>query len=83
MACYLLHVLEKQDPDPYADPDVKDVVGTLPQFHCTKCQPILRLKPSDGIRCIDREAPCWMPDGGPVCPEVTPSADPWDPGAPL
>ncbi|MRS12953.1 MAG: hypothetical protein EG823_07775 [Actinobacteria bacterium] len=79
MACYLLHVLEQQDEDPYQDPDVKDVVGTLPQFYCTKCQPILRLKPSEGIRCVGLEAPCWMPGGGPVCPDAPPTQDPWDP----
>lgn len=61
MACYLLHVLEQQDPRPYDDPDVKDVVGTMPQFFCTRCQPIMRLKPSEATKCIDREGPCWMP----------------------
>ncbi|MBN1193061.1 MAG: hypothetical protein JXA36_05175 [Coriobacteriia bacterium] len=68
MACYLLHVLEQQDPSPYDDPDVKDVVGTLPQFFCAHCDPIVRLRPSDAMKCLDREEPCWMPSGGP-CPQ--------------
>jgi hypothetical protein len=79
MACYLLHVLEQQDPRPYDDPAVKDVVGTMPQFYCTKCQPLLKLVPSDAIKCIGRDAPCWMAAGGPPCPEATASDDPWNP----
>lgn len=79
MTCNLLHVLEQQDPNPYDDPDVKDVVGTMPQFFCTKCQPILRLKPGEALKCVERNEPCWMPGGGPVCPEAPPTADQWDP----
>ncbi len=71
MPCYLLHVLESPDEDPYADPDVKDVIGKVPQFYCTKCQPILRLRPSDGVKCLRRESPCWKP-GGPDCPQAGP-----------
>jgi len=78
VACYLLHVLEQQDPHPYGDADVKDVVGTMPQFFCTHCQPILRLTPGDAMKCINREAPCWM-HGGPQCTEKTVSPDTWDP----
>jgi len=59
MPCYLLHVLEQQDPRPYDDPDVKDVVGTMPQFFCTRHQPLLRLPPGEAMKCIGREAPCW------------------------
>ena len=79
MACYLLHVLEQPDPQPYADPEVKDVVGALPQFYCTRCQPLLRLSPSEGMKCIGIAEPCWMAGGGPVCPEAEPTPDPWDP----
>lgn len=79
MACYLLHVLEQQDTHPYEDPDVKDVVGTMPEFYCTSCQPILRLKPSEAMKCMERQQPCWMP-GGPPCTETAaPTIDPWDP----
>lgn len=63
MACYLLHVLEQQDPRPYDDPEVKDVVGTMPQFFCTRQQPIARLGPSEAIKCIACESPCWKPVG--------------------
>jgi hypothetical protein len=69
MACYLLHIVEQQDPSPYDDPDVKDVVGTMPQFFCTSCQPLLRLTPSQAVKCIGREAPCWAAGGNP-CPET-------------
>lgn len=79
MACYLLHVLEQQDPRPYDDPDVKDVVGTMPQFYCTKCQPLLRLTAGQATRCMARDEPCWMAPGGPPCPEAPPTQDPWDP----
>ena len=61
MACYLLHVLERQDQRPYDDPDVKDVVGFMPQFFCTNCDPIKRLRPSEAIRCMQLEVPCWKP----------------------
>ncbi len=83
MACYLLHVLEQQDPRPYDDPDVKDVVGTMPQFFCTKCRPLLRLSPGQAMKCIALEAPCWWAPGGPPCPEAPPTVDPWDPKAQL
>ncbi len=62
MPCYLLHILEQQDAQAYEDPDVKDIVGALPQFFCTHCQPIRRLIPSDAMKCIGRDAPCWMAD---------------------
>ena len=54
MACYLLHVLERQDQRPYDDPDVKDVVGFMPQFYCTHCDPIKRLPPSEAVRPIPK-----------------------------
>lgn len=66
MPCYLLHVLEQQDPRPYDDADVKDVVGTMPQFFCTRQQPIARLRPGEAIKCMGVAGPCW---GGPGRPE--------------
>ena len=62
MSCYLLHVIEQPDEDPYADPDVKDVVGMMPRFYCACFDPIRRLEPSVATRCLAREAPCWNPD---------------------
>ena len=61
MPCYLLHILEQPDEEPYADENVKDVVGRLPQFYCAHCDPLIRLKPSAGLKCMQREAPCWKP----------------------
>ncbi|MCE5203650.1 MAG: hypothetical protein LLG24_05530 [Actinomycetia bacterium] len=61
MSCYLLHVLETPDEEPYRDPEVKDIIGRIPQFFCTHCQPIKRLPPSAGFKCLRREAPCWKP----------------------
>jgi molybdenum cofactor biosynthesis enzyme MoaA len=61
MACNLLHIVERQDPRPYEDSDVKDVVGALPQFFCTHCNPLKRLLPGEAMKCLAREAPCWMP----------------------
>jgi len=37
VACYLLHVSNDRNQRPYDDPDVKDVVGFMPQFFCTNC----------------------------------------------
>ena len=59
MTCYLLHVLHEPDAEPYADPDVKDVVGQLPKFFCTRHAPILKLSPSESVWCIDRGVSCW------------------------
>lgn len=61
--CTLLHVLEEPDPDPYADPGVKDVLGKLPRFFCTGFDPLLALPPSDAVKCLQRETPCWKPPG--------------------
>lgn len=69
MPCYLLHVVERQDPHPYDDPDLKDVVGTMPQFFCAQCDPIERLAPSEAVKCMRRDAPCWKPPGT-VCPDA-------------
>lgn len=61
MPCYLLHIVEQQDPRPYDDPDVKDVVGGLPVFFCTRQQPAAQILPGEAMRCIGCEAPCWKP----------------------
>ncbi len=61
MPCYLLHMIEAPEPAPYSDPDVKDVVGQLPQLFCAQCNPPRSLLPSESARCLDREAPCWKP----------------------
>jgi molybdenum cofactor biosynthesis enzyme MoaA len=61
LQCHLLHVLEQQDQTPYEDPDVKDVIGIMPQFFCTHCNPIRRLRPSEAYKCMQREDPCWKP----------------------
>lgn len=62
MPCSLLHVLEQPDPAPYADPDLKDLVGYFPRCSCTRCTPPRLLAPGEVVRCLDREAPCWKPD---------------------
>lgn len=79
MPCYLLHIVEQQDPRPYDDPDVKDIVGTMPQFYCTRCQPLLKMSPGGAMKCIERDAPCWMGPDGPPCEQKPPTPDPWDP----
>ncbi|GAB4281792.1 MAG: hypothetical protein Kow0056_17410 [Coriobacteriia bacterium] len=62
MACDLLHIVADPDTEPYADPEVKDIVGHLPKFSCTRCQPPRRLKPSEALKCLGREGPCWKPE---------------------
>lgn len=80
MPCNLLHLVEQQDPRPYDDPDVKDLVGTMPQFYCTRYQPIARLRPGEAIRCIGATGPCWGGPSGLPAPGTTPPApDLWDP----
>ena len=59
MPCYLLHVIEQPDPNPYADPDLKDLVGQFPVCSCTHCNPPKLLKPSEVVMCLEREEPCW------------------------
>lgn len=61
MSCYLLHVLEHPDPDPYRDEDLKDLVGSSPSFYCAHCQPLRHLAFGEAVKCIGREAPCWKP----------------------
>jgi hypothetical protein len=63
MPCDLLHIVEQQDQRPYDDPEVKDIIGVMPQFFCTHCDPIKRLRPSEAMLCLKRESPCWKPAG--------------------
>jgi len=63
MPCYLLHMIEQPDQAAYADPDLKDIVGTLPRLFCAQCNPPRALLPSESVRCLGREAPCWKQPG--------------------
>ncbi len=67
MPCYLLHIVEQPDPAPYDDPDLKDLVGSMPRFFCAQCHPAAVLRPSEGVRCLDQDAPCWKPPDS-ICP---------------
>ncbi len=67
MPCYLLHIVEQPDPAPYDDPDLKDLVGSLPRFFCAHCNPPRALRPGESVRCLDRSEPCWKPPGD-ICP---------------
>lgn len=69
MTCYLLHIVEQPEPSPYDDPELKDLVGSYPRLFCTQCQPPAPLKPSESIRCLDRDEPCWRPPGSSACPD--------------
>jgi hypothetical protein len=76
MTCYLLHIMEDPDRDAYRDPDLKDVVGLLPRFFCAQCQPLCPLLPSEALRCMRRNAPCWKrPEdaGKPAAPTEPPA----------
>lgn len=67
MPCYLLHMIEMPAPRPYEDPDLKDLVGEIPQLFCAHCTPPRPLMASEGMRCLDREIPCWRrPED--ICP---------------
>jgi len=61
MPCYLLHILEQPDPDPYSDPNLKDLVGAFPKCYCTQCTPPQALSASETVHCLNRESPCWKP----------------------
>ncbi len=63
MACRLLHVVEQPSADPYADADLKDLVGQFPSFYCTACTPLRPLPAGDVVKCLDRTEPCWKPAG--------------------
>ena len=36
MPCYLLHMIEAPNANPYADLDVKDLVGDFPRLFCAR-----------------------------------------------
>lgn len=61
MTCYLLHMIEAPDRRPYDDPDLKDLIGQIPQLYCAQCTPPRPLKPSESARCLAVDAPCWQP----------------------
>lgn len=67
MTCYLLHMIEMPDSAPYADADLKDLVGQIPRLYCAYCTPPLPLAPSESARCLDRESPCWKSTDS-ICP---------------
>lgn len=58
MPCTLLHIVEQPDPRPYDDPDLKDLVGSLPRFFCSASTPPTPLRPSTAVACLGCEAPC-------------------------
>lgn len=59
MTCFLLHMIEQPDPRPYDDSELKDLIGSYPRCFCASSQPPTALKPSESIRCFDRDKPCW------------------------
>lgn len=61
MTCRLLHILESPDRDPYRDPELKDLVGAMPQFYCASFTPVKPLVASQASRCMTRDEPCWNP----------------------
>jgi molybdenum cofactor biosynthesis enzyme MoaA len=61
VTCYLLHVMQEPDREAYDDPDLKDVVGSMPKTFCTRCAPILPLRAGEMVRCLGRSEPCWKP----------------------
>lgn len=67
MPCYLLHIIEQPDPQAYADPDLKDVVGQFPRCFCTQCSPPLPLRAGEMVKCLERTGPCWKPADR-ICP---------------
>lgn len=68
MPCFLLHMMEQPSQTPYADPDLKDLVGQFPRLFCAQCNPPRELLPSESLRCFELSAPCWKePDA--VCEE--------------
>ncbi len=71
MPCYLLHMIETPNANPYADPDMKDVVGEYPRLFCAQCTPPLELAPSESVRCLQRDTPCWRETV--PCPEAPPA----------
>jgi hypothetical protein len=70
MPCYLLHMIEAPNANPYADPDMKDVVGEYPRLFCAQCTPPLELAPGESVRCLQVDTPCWRETV--PCPQDTP-----------
>jgi hypothetical protein len=62
MPCYLLHMIEAPNTQPYSDADVKDLVGQYPRLFCAQCTPPQELAPGESVRCLQRDNPCWKPD---------------------
>lgn len=73
MPCYLLHMIETPNANPYADPDMKDVIGEYPRLFCAQCTPPLELAPGESVRCLQRDTPCWRETV--PRPPATPVAD--------
>ncbi|MDP2232774.1 MAG: hypothetical protein Q8K89_03990 [Actinomycetota bacterium] len=67
MPCYLLHIIEQPDPQAYADPELKDVVGQFPRCFCTQCTPPVPLRAGEVVKCLELGSPCWKPTGQ-TCP---------------
>jgi hypothetical protein len=59
MPCYLLHMIESPNSQPYADSDVKDLVGQYPRLFCAQSTPPEELAPGESVRCLQRDIPCW------------------------
>jgi len=62
MSCPLLHTVEQPDPRPYDDPDLKDLVGSLPRFFCASQMPPRPLRPTEGVALPRLRVSCWMSD---------------------
>jgi hypothetical protein len=61
-------MVEMPEDEPYGDPDLKDLVGQFPRLFCAHCNPPRGLKPSESVRCLDRDVPCWKP-ADTICPD--------------
>jgi len=80
MPCYLLHMIESPNAQPYADADVKDLVGQYPRLFCAQHTPPQELAPGESVRCLQRDNPCWKPDA-PLPDEPAESPNGSDPSA--
>jgi len=54
-------MVEQPDPRPYDDPDLKDLVGSLPRFFCASQTPPRPLRPTEAVRCLGYPVPCRTP----------------------
>lgn len=77
MPCFMLHMMEQPAPRPYDDPDLKDLVGEFPRLFCAQCTPPKELRPSESLRCFERDAPCWK-DPAHICDDA-PAPPPTEP----